>query len=70
MISIDNNYIKNTPEYESVGDNVFPVDFLTEEEKLELGIVKKSCCGSSGGCCKDKSSKNSCCSSKKSCCGK
>lgn len=70
MITIDNNFIKNTPEYEEVGENVFPIEYLTEEEKVELGILKKSCCGSSGGCCKGNINEKNCCSNKKSCCGK
>lgn len=51
MLSIDKNDIKDTPEYESFGENEFPLKYLSEEELEELG-VKKSCCGSKGGCSK------------------
>ena len=49
MLNIDRNEIKDTPEYESFGENEFPLKYLSEEELEELGF-KKSCCGSRGGC--------------------
>lgn len=49
MLNIDRNEIKDTPEYESFGENEFPLKYLNEEELEELGF-KKSCCGSRGGC--------------------
>lgn len=35
--------IKDT-EYESLGENIFPLQYLTDEERKELGIVEKKCC--------------------------
>ncbi|ELC8441261.1 hypothetical protein QYB59_000258 [Clostridium perfringens] len=49
MMNIDRNIIKDTPEYESLGENEFPLKYLSEEELEELGF-KKSCCASRGGC--------------------
>lgn len=49
MINIDRNIIKDTLEYESLGENEFPLKYLSEEELEELGF-KKSCCASRGGC--------------------
>lgn len=49
MLNIDRNEIKDTLEYESFGENEFPLKYLSEEELEELGF-KKSCCGSRGGC--------------------
>ena len=48
MLNIDRNEIEDTPEYESFGENEFPLKYLSEEELEELGF-KKSCCGSRGG---------------------
>ncbi|MDZ5252293.1 hypothetical protein [Clostridium sp. LIBA-8841] len=48
-MNIDRNEIKDTPEYESFGENEFPLKYLSAEELEELGF-KKSCCGSRGGC--------------------
>lgn len=31
-------------EYEELGKNIFPLQYLTEEEKKELGIMDKKCC--------------------------
>lgn len=64
MINIDKGYIKNTPEYEDLGENIFPMDALTDEEKLELGLIK-SCCSSKGGCCSGKKTSRSCCQRKR-----
>lgn len=49
MLNIDKSEIKDTLEYESFGENEFPLKYLSEEELRELGF-KKSCCGSLGGC--------------------
>lgn len=38
-------------EYESVGKNIFPIEYLSDEEKKELGILEKSCCKSKGRGC-------------------
>lgn len=77
MLNIDENDIKDTPEYESFGENEFPLKYLSEEEVKELGF-RKSCCGSKGGCPKKlEGSCNGCsnggcasgrCSKGKSCC--
>ena len=73
MLNIDRNEIKDTPEYESFGENEFPLKYLSEEELEELGF-KKSCCGSRGGCttkggCQGGCSKNGCgCSNGSGCC--
>ncbi len=39
-------------EYESLGENIFPIEYLSEEEKEELGVLERRCCKSSGGNCK------------------
>ncbi|MGG5461962.1 hypothetical protein [Clostridium sp. B9] len=70
MISIDRNIIKSTPEYESFGENQFPLKYLTEEEIEELGL-KKSCCASGGGCPKKEHGSCGGCSKKSGgCCKK
>ncbi|WCM71273.1 hypothetical protein LZD60_07790 [Clostridium perfringens] len=40
MLNIDRNEIKDTPEYESFGENEFPLKYLSEEELEELGFKK------------------------------
>lgn len=70
MINLDKGIIKNTKEYEDLGENIFPIELLTEDEKKELGILKK-CCGTLGSCSKGTDKNSSCCKSKKnSCCKK
>lgn len=39
-------------EYESLGENIFPIEYLSDEEKKELGVLEKKCCKSKGGGCK------------------
>ncbi|MDO4535011.1 MAG: hypothetical protein Q4B63_04280 [Clostridium perfringens] len=39
-------------EYESLGENIFPIEYLSNEEKEELGVLEKRCCKSGGGGCK------------------
>ncbi len=41
LLNIDRNEIKDTPEYESFGENEFPLKYLSEEELEELGFKKK-----------------------------
>ena len=38
-------------EYESFGKNIFPLEYLSEDEKKELGILEKRCCGNTKGSC-------------------
>ncbi len=40
LLNIDRNEIKDTPEYESFGENEFPLKYLSEEELEELGFKK------------------------------
>ncbi|HII4513646.1 hypothetical protein [Clostridium perfringens] len=68
LLNIDKNEIKDTPEYESFGENEFPLKYLSEEELEELGF-KKSCCGSRGGCPKKANGTCGGCSSKGGCQG-
>lgn len=50
-------------EYESLGENIFPLQYLSEDERKELGILERKCCKS------NKNGKNSCsnCSKNKNC---
>ncbi|MPQ44973.1 hypothetical protein [Clostridium tarantellae] len=42
----------NKKEYEKVGENEFPLKYLTKEEILELGLTKNKCCQNNKSCCK------------------
>lgn len=83
MLNIDRNEIKDTPEYESFGENEFPLKYLSEEELEELGFKKVAveveedvlkANGTCGGCsskggCQGGCSKNGCgCSNGSGCC--
>lgn len=62
MINTYKNTMKDTPEYESFGENEFPLKYLTENELLEFGF-KKGCC-SGRGCSKSKNGSCGGCSKK------
>lgn len=51
--------IKNN-EYEDIGENIFPLQYLTEDEIKELKIRENKCC-------KDKKGKEGCCTKGKQC---
>lgn len=56
-------------EYESLGENIFPIEYLSDEEKKELGVLEKKCCKSKGGGCNGCSVKSKQESSCKGCTG-
>lgn len=57
MLEFKKNSLLDDIEYEDYDNNVAK---LTDKEKEEFGLVKKSCCGSNGGCSKSKGV-GSCC---------
>lgn len=66
-------------EYEELGENIFPLQYLTEEEKKELGILEKKCCKNSkkwgnscSNCSQNRNKEKQCgtCSKCSSCCRK
>ena len=63
-------------EYESFGKNIFPLEYLSEDEKKEFGILEKRCCGNTKGSClscsknKDKGNRCDTCSKYSACCKK